>query len=268
MCKHFTAIDLECLFCLLVGTRRNGKPSISEAKVEEFGAEYFNKIMEYVCSQEHVAAALKEGSLNIDSRLSHVIHRRLKQTLKNILWNMKETMVKWFYVVKKEKLTPTIMAQDQPFVKKCFVTVFNGDEREHVVTLNEEAVYKSIYTDENVYTMFGKEVCLVVDIALAKGGPESILESYYSTMKSQLQPGGQSNDTLSVRTKLDWCLPNVLQGDRMIKEVANLYINRDKKKGLKKHKAPVLCERPPTGSNTSKVIKRIEKSDARLPFLL
>lgn len=55
MCKYFTAIDLECLFCLLVGTRRNGKPSISEAKLEEFGAKYFKKIMEYVCSQEHVA---------------------------------------------------------------------------------------------------------------------------------------------------------------------------------------------------------------------
>ncbi|CAB4040841.1 Hypothetical predicted protein, partial [Paramuricea clavata] len=86
------------------------------------------------------------------------------------------------------------------------------------VTLNEEAVYKSIYTDEDVYTMFGKEVCLVIDIALAKGGPESIVESYYSTTKSQQQPPGQSNDTLSLRTKLDWCLPNVLQEDRMIKE--------------------------------------------------
>ena len=196
MCKYFTAIDLECLFCLLVGTRRNGKPSISEAKLEEFGAEYFKKIMEYVCSQEHVAATIKEGSIDIDSRLSHVIHRRLKQTLKNILWNMKETMVNWFYVVKKEKLKPLAsvlsnacgnltsfkVAQDQPFVEKCFVAVFNGDEREHVVTLNEEAVYKSIYTDEDVYTMFGKEVCLVIDIALAKGGPESIVESYYSTM--------------------------------------------------------------------------------------
>jgi hypothetical protein len=74
------------------------------------------------------------------------------------------------------------VAQDQPFVEKCFVVVFNGDKREHVVTLNEEAVYKSIYTDEDVYTMFGKEVCLVIDIALAKGGPESIVESYYSTM--------------------------------------------------------------------------------------
>ncbi|CAB3991037.1 Hypothetical predicted protein [Paramuricea clavata] len=112
MCKYFTAIDLECLFCLLVGTRQNGKPSISEAKLEEFGAEYFKKIMEYVCSQEHVAAAIKEGSLDIDSRLSHVIHQRLKQTLKNILWNMKETMVNWFYVVKKEK--------------KCFVAVRNA----------------------------------------------------------------------------------------------------------------------------------------------
>ena len=45
--------------------------------------------------------------------------------------------------------------------------------------------------------MRGKEVCLIIDVALGKGGPESIVESYYSTMKSQQQPGGQSNKTLS-----------------------------------------------------------------------
>ncbi len=86
-------------------------------------------------------------------------------------------------------------------------------------------------------------------------------------MKSQQQPGGQSNETLSLRTKLDWCLPNVLQGERIVEEVASLYVNGDKKKGLKKHRIPVLCDRPAVG-DTSKVIKRIKETDVQMPFLL
>lgn len=281
MCKYLTAIDLESLFSLLVGERRNGKPLISEAKLEEFGTDFFKKIVEYARSQEHVAAAIEEGLVEIDSRLSHVIHRKLKQALKDVLWNKKQTVVNWFSVVQKESLKPLAsvltstsgnlmsfkVAKDQSFVEKCFVAVFHGDEREHIVTLNEEAVYRSMYMDEEIYSLCGKELCLIVDIALAKGGPESVVESYYSTMKSQQQPGGQSNNTLSLRTKLDWCLPNVLQGERMIKEVASLYIKGNEKKGLKKHRMPVLCDRPAIG-NTSKVMKRIEKSDTRMPFLL
>ncbi len=281
MCNYLTAIDLENLFCLLVGERLNGKPSVSEAELEEYGREFFKKFIEYVCGQKHVAAAVKEGLLEIDPRLSHVIHRKLKQALKNILWDMKEISVNWFTIVQKETLKPLAsvisktsgnlmlfkIAPNQPFVEKCFVAVFHGDEREHIVKLNEDGVYKSLYTDEAVYSICGKEVCLVIDIALAKGGPESIVESYYSTMKSQQQPGGQSNETLSLRTKLDWCLPNVLQGERIVEEVASLYVNGDKKKGLKKHRIPVLCDRPAVG-DTSKVIKRIKETDVQMPFSL
>ena len=75
---------------------------------------------------------------------------------------------------------------------QCFMVT---REREHAIKVDEEAVYKSLYMDEVVNSMCGKEVCLIIDVALGKGGPESIVDSYYSTMKSQQQPGGQSNQT-------------------------------------------------------------------------
>lgn len=46
--------------------------------------------------------------------------------------------------------------------------------------LNEEAVYKSIYTDDILYNAIGVEGCVAMDIAMAKGGTEAVLESYYS----------------------------------------------------------------------------------------
>ena len=191
-------------------------------------------------------------------------------------------MVNWFLLVmKKNGLKPLApefpsaasilqsfaLSVPDPCLPKLatqFKMIFSGDEKEYIVQLNESAIYKSIFNEE-VYTMLGQEICLLIDVALAKGGPESVVESYYSVMKSQQQDGGQNNKNLSLRTKLDWSLPNILQSERMIKEVAHLYLHGDKNKGLKKHSIPVIGDKNPY--RRSKVLDRIEKTKARLPFL-
>lgn len=62
---------------------------------------------------------------------------------------MKQIAVSWFSVVQKENLKPLAsvlsstcgnlmsfkVAPNQIFIEKCFVAVFHGDEREHVVKL-------------------------------------------------------------------------------------------------------------------------------------
>ena len=45
----------------------------------------------------------------------------------------------------------------------------------------------------------GIEGCVAMDIALAKGGTETIAESFYNVMKSQQCIGGQSNEILALR---------------------------------------------------------------------
>jgi hypothetical protein len=64
--------------------------------------------------------------------------------------------------------------------------------------------------DETLYNAIGLEACACLDIALAKGGTEAIVESYYSVMKSQTMSGGQHNDTLGLRydnyTRVFFCL--------------------------------------------------------------
>lgn len=58
---------------------------------------------------------------------------------------------------------------------------------------------RSFYVDEVVSKMIGVEMSIAIDIALALGSTESIIESLYSVMKSQSMEGGQSNSTLALR---------------------------------------------------------------------
>ena len=248
-------------------------------KLEELGKDEFKRFMECVCRQDHIQMAIKDGVLELEPGLSHVLHRKLKQVLKEIIWEKKDLMVRWFSVVKKK---PVALAVDLPASTRTLQTftllpnpsaldgqfsmTFSGSDKKYQVEIDESAIIRSIYTDEDVFNMLGKELCLIVDIALAKGGLEAVVESYHSVVKSQQQPGGQSNQNLSLRAKLDWCLPNLLQSGTMVKEVSKLYIQGCKDMGHKKHALPIIANENPY--RNSKVLDRVEDSDARLPFLL
>ena len=279
MCTSLLCLDFETIITLLCGSRQNGKPVLNEVKLEEFGKDGFKRFIEYVCRQDHIQTAIKDGVLELEPGLSHVLHRKLKQVLKEIIWEKKDLMVKWFSVIKKK---PVALAVDLPASTRTLQTftllpnpsalddqfsmTFSGSDKKYQVEIDESAIIRSIYTDEDVFNMLGKELCLIIDIALVKGGPEAVVESYYSVVKSQQQPGGQSNQNLSLRAKLDWCLPNILQSDTMVKEVSKLYIQGCKDMGLKKHALPIIGDGSPY--RNSKVLDRVEDSDARLPFLL
>ena len=58
-----------------------------------------------------------------------------------------------------------------------FCMTFSGCEKKYQVQLDESAVIKSICADEDVFNLLGKELCVVIDIALTKGGPEAVVES-------------------------------------------------------------------------------------------
>ena len=76
----------------------------------------------------------------------------------------------------------------------------------------------------------------------SKGGPEAIAESYYSAMRAQQQSGGQQNETLARRTKLNWCLPSLKMCDKIIKESVQIYLKGDGV--IKSHKSSsFFCER-------------------------
>ncbi|CAB4020645.1 Hypothetical predicted protein [Paramuricea clavata] len=188
MCEMLTCLHLESIITLLCGKKPDGKPCINEGDLEEYGTEGFKAFISHICSITHVKLAIEDGAIDLDPRLSHIVHRKLKQALKVILWQDRETMINWFDYVPSE-----ISAKIKPLSSVISKDSGNLSSMEKV--------------HECVYSKLGKEICLVIDIALAKGGPETIVESFYSLMKCHKKAGGQNNKNLSLRTKLDWSLP-------------------------------------------------------------
>ena len=103
-----------------------------------------------------------------------------------------------------------------------------------------------MYQDSSFYSLVGPEFCLVFDIMYAKTGTEAVAESYYRVVEKQEMDGRQSLDVLASRSKIDWCLPPVLQCDSALKEIAQLYVEGDKTRGLKKHYVPVYSDKRST----------------------
>ena len=100
-----------------------------------------------------------------------------------------------------------------------------------------------LYTNPIIYTNLGLEICICMDIGLAKGGTESIKESFHSAMKSQTMYGGQSNEVISLRTKLEWSLPPVIQAKKVVEGTARIYLDGDKSKEYPSHKWPIIGDR-------------------------
>lgn len=100
---------------------------------------------------------------------------------------------------------------------------------------------------------------------MAKGGPEAIAESFYSAMRSQQQSGGQLNETLARRTKVNWCLPSLKQCEGIIKEAVALYLRGDDV--IKAHKKNTFFSGRAKEYFVSKVVDRHHADSGRCLFL-
>ena len=73
----------------------------------------------------------------------------------------------------------------------------------------ENEIVRALYTNEVLYTIIGPVACTAFDVAMATGGCEAVVESFYSVMDTQMQVG-QDHVTLEDRTLVDWAMSNVL----------------------------------------------------------
>ncbi|CAB3976872.1 Hypothetical predicted protein [Paramuricea clavata] len=250
--------------CYVVKGEMASHACINEGDLEEYGTEGFKAFISHICSITRVKLAIEDGAIDIDPRLSHIVHRKLKQALKDILWQDRETMINWFDYVPSEisgKIKPlsSVISKDSGNLSSM-EKVLEDHSSQSFVTTRFHMRFTN-FKDECVYSKLGKEICLVIDIALAKGGPETIVESFYSLMKCHKKAVVKNNENLSLRTKLDWSLHGPFQADRMVKEVAPLYLDGNKRKGLKPHLLPIIGDK--CNYKTSKVIDRIENADTK-----
>ena len=132
--------------------------------------------------------------------------------------------------------------------------------------MHEQSLYSSFYENETIYSKAGIHSCIIIDVALAKGGPEAIAESFYAAMRYQQQSGGQENDTLVTRSKLNWCLPSLKLCDSIIKKAIKIYQNGDGDQ-IKRHRRNTFSSVKHKNYKFSKVLDRVENNEGRGPFL-
>ena len=102
-------------------------------------------------------------------------------------------------LTKLEEATNTSDESKSYCLGNVYSLTFDGIGKPILAELNEKSVYQSIYYDERLFRAIGIEGCVSIDIALAKGGIEAVVESIYSVKKSQQFTGGQSYEVLAVR---------------------------------------------------------------------
>lgn len=121
------------------------------------------------------------------------------------------------------------------------------------------------------YEQLGVEMCTALDVALAKGGNEAVVESYYSVMKTNSLGHHMSNETLSLRTIVDWCLPEQQICPATVAQAAMMHVEGDQKFDIQPHnRQPFHTDKRGRGiyAQESKVLTRKKNEIAKLPFLL
>ena len=146
--------------------------------------------------------------MDFDPKLGHRYMARIKDVIMAGIW--KTLCPEWF--VSHDKHAIPLQSQDSDLVLFQSVSSDTLDAlfrlkfangKEFTLRLYEQSVYSSFYSNEEIYSIAKPPFCAFIDIALAKGGPEAIAESYYSAMRAQQQSGGQQNESLARRTKLN-----------------------------------------------------------------
>ena len=84
-------------------------------------------------------------------------------------------------------------------------------------------------------------------------------------MRCQNQPGGQTNENLVRRTKVNWCLPSLVNCESIISEAVSIYHKGDEK--IPPHRANTFFTNRAKKYKISKVIDRVESEKGRYHFL-
>jgi hypothetical protein len=258
----FDAATLVTLHC---GVFSEGSVKLiaSDGMYESYGVEECKAVLATASKMLHI----KQSGMDFDPRLAHRYMSRIKEAIMAGIWTL--LCPEWFMLHGADSIP--LHPQDSKLVlfesinsdglDVLFKMKFaNGKEFD--VRLHEQNVFKSFYANEEIYSIAKPPSCAIIDIVLSKGGPEAIAESYYSAMRAQQQSGGQSNETLARRTKLNWCLPSLKKCEPIIHESVQLYLHGDDE--LRPHRQRAFFSEKYC---VSKVVDRIDSDLGRCPFL-
>ena len=262
----FDAVNLVVLQC---GARKTGSivREKSNGHIEDYGVCEAKKLLKVISKMKEV----RENDLNFDSRMAHRYMMGIKEAVYAGVWD--GLCPNWFVDIKTNKSVPVtdfetlleLTVKSLDMYEPQFILVFDGGNSV-TCRLHDQSVYAAFYGNEAIYEKAGPHSCIIIDVILAKGGPEAIAESFYATMRSQQQGGGQHNDTLVTRAKLSWCLPSLRNCEQIIREGIKIYHDGDGDK-IKKHRRYVFTSNRHMDYGISKVLDRVDIDEGRCPFL-
>ena len=261
-------LDFGVLFDNICGNKTLNQSPIDTATYIKVGQAEFLRCVNFVAQLPHMIPQIVNGSLNIAPEFADIIFWQLKNTLINVVWGdfFPNFFVEMFMELPplrpddaKSKSNKEAKPQRLKLQENASVTAFKridddyfdlgekyvlklDDGSLYQVVFHEENLIRLLYTDQTFYSAVGREFALVFHIFYAKTGTEAVAESFYRVMNMQEQDGGQKLETLANRSRVDWCLPSVLQCERPIQEMAKLYIEGDTERGPKKAPNPNLSE--------------------------
>ena len=261
----FDAANLVKLHCG-IASEGSVKFFLPGGEIEEYGVEECKRILRMASKMSHIESA----GINFDPRMAHTYMALIKKAIMQGIW--KGICPEWFEVANEKDVSnkdgadlAELRYEESTGLDLYFTMVFS-DGKVQKVRLQEQRVYQSFYSNKEIYDIAKPPSCALLDIVLAKGGPEAIAESFYNSMRNQQQSGGQLNETLERRAKVNWCLPSLRHCDEIIKEAVVLYLRGDDV--IRPHMKNTFFSGRAKEYFVSKVVDRIDADSGRCPFLV
>ena len=260
----FDAANLVKLHCG-VASEGSVKFFLPDGEIEEYGVEECKHILKIASKMSHIQSA----GVNFDPRMAHTYMALIKKAIMQGIWKI--ICPEWFAavsdkeVLNKDGADLTEFRYEESTGLDLYFTMVFSNGKVQKVRLQEQQVYQSFYSKKDIYDIAKPPSCALLDIVLAKGGPEAIAESFYNSMRNQQQSGGQLNEALARRTKVNWCLPSLRHCDEIIKEAVALYLRGDDV--IRPHLKNTFFSGRAKEYFVSKVVDRIDADCGRCPFL-
>ena len=276
-------LDISDLVSMLSGSKEN--PScFDEVAYALHGKSQFASIIEYVASLPQVN---ENPELCIHSAFSDQIFTKVKEGIATVIWgeNFSKIGSKIIEGPLKGKTLNQLMGDpcvirlskvdSQEFnldtIFDVSLSTVDGNLR---VCLIEQAFYEALYCEKSLYSVIGKEGCIVLDFIYNLGGSECLAEIYFGVLKSQLQDN-QDPDTVDMCALLGFCLPEVSQCPEAIDAIVKIYREGDLSNRVAKHRSNIFYDSQGRARNkyqVSKVIDNLRRNQKRkgggVPYLV
>ena len=197
-------LDFRLLFQELCGTRHGSKHPVNKAKYAAYGANAYNKCVDFVSCFPHI----KENNMEFGPGLSLNSYWQLKSTIMEVVWGTmyKTHFSQFFKLIKpvKEKSCTAVRyktgvaditvdhigefavsflhTKPEVFTLSETFLLHTNHNKVFCVALQEDLVIQHLYNDQLFYSSVGMEFCALFDILCAKTGTEAVAESFYGLL--------------------------------------------------------------------------------------